>query len=317
MPDHLYGPVPSRRLGRSLGVDLVPPKTCTFDCIYCQLGSTDEPALKRAEYVSADEIAEELEEALSEGPRPDYLTLAGSGEPTLNSALGQIVSRIKRMTDVPVALLTNGSLFYRRTVREECGAVDLLLPSLDASNEEMFRYVNRPHPDLTLELLVDGLAAMRDEFEGEIWLEVFILLGVNSFAAQVREMQGHIERIRPDRIQLNTAVRPPAEKFAYPVARKRLEEISAMLGPKCEIIADMAPAEEEQERESSAQEVLTMLLRRPCTVEDIASGLSVHRNEAVKYVQRLLEEGLVETRREGAEIYYYATRISPSHPERS
>ena len=315
MPDHLYGPVPSRRLGRSLGVDLVPLKTCSFDCIYCQLGSTDKPTLERAEYVSADEIAREMEELLADCPRPDYVTLAGSGEPTLNSALGEIVDRIKQIIDVPVALLTNGSLLHRQTVREECADVDLLMPSLDAGNEEMFRYINRPHPDLTLEMLVDGLVAMRDEFEGEIWLEVFILLGVNSFVAQVQELQEHIERIRPDRIQLNTAVRPPAEEFAYPVARKRLEEISEMLGPKCEIIADVAPAEAQEERESSAREVLTMLLRRPCTVEDIATGLSVHRNEAIKSVQRLQEEDLIETRREGANIYYYAKSMSTSHSE--
>ena len=298
-----------------MGVDLVPLKTCTFDCIYCQLGSKGEPTLKRAAYVTADEIEAELEEALAESPCPDYITLAGSGEPTLNSDLREIVARIKRMTDVPVALLTNGSLFYRARVREECRDVDLLLPSLDAGNEQMFRYVNRPHPDLTLELLVDGLSAMRDEFDGEIWLEVFILLGVNSFAAQVRELQGQVERIRPDRIQLNTAVRPPAEKFAYPVARKRLEEISGILGPRCEIIADVGPAELEEEGGRGETEVLTMLLRRPCTVQDIARGLSMHRNEVVKCVQKLLKQELVEARREGSEVYYYATRMGPSESE--
>jgi len=150
MPRHVYGPVPSRRLGRSLGVDLVPLKTCSLDCVYCQLGATARTTLQRAEYVPIDPVIEEVRARLAQGAAADYVTLGGSGESTLHSGFGEVARRIKEFSRVPVALLTNGSLFSRPEVRAACGAIDVVIPSLDAADEEGFRLLNRPHPDLSL-----------------------------------------------------------------------------------------------------------------------------------------------------------------------
>jgi len=310
MSKYVYGPVPSRRLGRSLGVDLVPLKTCSFNCVYCQLGPTPCTTVQRAEYVPVNEIVDEVRERLAAGPRPDYVTLSGSGEPTLHSRFGEIAAEIKKITDLPLALLTNGSLFFLPQVRGACRSIDLVIPSLDAPDERLFRYINRPHESLSLEKVVGGLSELRREFQGQIWLEVFLLLGVNSFDTEVMKLKAQIERIQPDRVQLNTAVRPPAEQYAYPVPPETLERLCGLLGPTCDVIAEVPPVRDDSTLKARKQDVLAMLLRRPCTLEDIARGLSVHRNEVVKYVQQLLKEGLIKGKREGAQQYYMATHGS-------
>ena len=306
MARYVYGPVPSRRLGRSLGVDLVPLKTCSFNCIYCQLGPTPATTIQRAEYAPAREVAEEVRQRLAEGVPVDYVTLGGSGEPTLNSAFGDVARRIKTFADVPVALLTNGSLFYLPEVRAACEAVDVVIPDLDAGDEETFQRINRPHAGLTLDKVVGGLVALRDEFPGEIWLEVFLVPGVNTSDADVQKLTALIERIRPDRIDLNMAVRPPAEDFVRPVPASRLEEIRAMVGPKARIVADASGLPHDGEVTATEAQVLEMLRRRPCTVEDIASGMSVPPQEARKHVQRLLAQERIVEQRRGTRTYYAA-----------
>lgn len=282
----------------------MPLKTCCFNCIYCQLGPTPATTLERAEYAPADEVVKEVKARLAEGPPLDYITLGGSGEPTLNSSFGAVAERIREFAHVPVALLTNGALFYLSEVRAACNAIDVVIPSLDAGDEETFQRINRPHPDLTLEKVARGLAALRDEFAGEIWLEVFLVLGMNTADADVEALRLQIGRIRPDRIQLNTAVRPPAEEFARPVPEARLEQIREMLGPAAEVIADLEALGLAPDMAATMQDVLEMLRRRPCTLEDIATGLCIHQNEAVKYVQQLLKDGeLVEARKGGRAFY--------------
>ena len=301
---YVYGPVPSRRLGRSLGVDLVPAKTCSLNCIYCQLGPTAETTIERGEYAPREEIVSEVREAVERPSGADYITLAGSGEPTLHSSFGWIASQIKTFTKVPIVLLTNGTLFHLPEVRAACRDVDLVVPSLDAGDETQFRYINRPHPDLALEGLVDGLVKLREEFKGEIWLEVFVLFGVNSFDADVEKIKKQIERINPDRIQLNTAVRPPAEEYAYAVPSPRLEEIARMLGPKAEVVARTRDAEIFRGSEARLEEVLEMLRRRPCTLDDVADGLGIARLEAVKFIQKLMADGEIDVRRSENRPYY-------------
>lgn len=303
---YTYGPVPSRRLGRSLGVDLVPPKTCDLNCVYCQLGPTAQTTVERREYVPVDDVVAEVRLELEGGSAPDYVTLGGSGEPTLHSRFGDIAAGIKQFADVPVALLTNGALFHLPEVRAACAAIDLVLPSLDAGDEETFRRVNRPHPELTLQRLVDGLAALRREFGGQMWLEVFLIEGVNSSDEQVERIGECIERIDPHRVQLNTAVRPPAESEVRAVPHERLEEIREMLGPRAEVIAPGAELELPAGGEARKERVLDMLRRRPCTLQDVAVGLAIHPNEAVKYVQALLEEGVVRRRQRLYQTYYEA-----------
>src|ERR1035437_696237 len=203
---HVFGPVPSRRLGRSLGVDLVPFKTCSYDCIYCQLGRTTRKTVERKEWVPMDAVLDELKRKLT--CRPDYITLSGSGEPTLHSRLGEIIEHIQAMTAVPVAVLTNCSLLWQAEVRDEVALADVVLPSLDAPDPERFEFINRPHPDITFERLLDGLAAFRREFSGKYWLEVMLLGGYTSLPPQIRQLAEWTRRIQPDKVQLNTAARP-------------------------------------------------------------------------------------------------------------
>jgi len=308
MSDYVYGPVPSRRLGRSLGVDLVPQKTCPFNCIYCQLGPTPETTLERKDYIPVNDVVAQVKEALAQSAALEYITLAGSGEPTLHNSFGRIASQLKLITEVPIALLTNGSLFHLPEVRQACRDIDVVLPSLDAGNEEQFRYINRPHEGLTLDLVVAGLARLREEFDGLIWLEVFILLGVNSFDADIERMKRRIEEIRPDKIQINTAVRPTAEDFAYAVPLKRLEEIACMLGPNAEVIADVKDLDRHGGSKVERREVLAMLRRRPCTADDVANGLGIHRNEAIKFLQGLMSQGVIKAERSGDLPYYLVKR---------
>jgi wyosine [tRNA(Phe)-imidazoG37] synthetase (radical SAM superfamily) len=306
MPKYLYGPVLSRRLGRSLGVDLVRLKTCTYNCIYCQLGPTATTRLVRADYVPVDEVIEEVKQYLDKHVPPDFITLGGSGEPTLHASFGRIAERIKELGACRIALLTNGALFYLPAVRAACKAIDVILPTLDAADEETFRRIHRPHPDITLARVVEGLTALRAEFKGEIWLEVFLVPGFNTSDSDIEKLKGVLECIRPDRIQLNTAVRPPAEKFVEALSRERLEQIRAMLGPRAEVVAEPEGPRPPAEGKVTEQDVLQMLGRRPCTAEDVADGLSIHPAEAAKHIGQLLGDGLVIEVREGGRRFYRA-----------
>jgi wyosine [tRNA(Phe)-imidazoG37] synthetase (radical SAM superfamily) len=209
---YVYGPVPSRRLGRSLGVDLIPYKTCTYDCVYCQLGRTTTLTLRREEYVPVDAVVAEVERRLAalDAP-PDYVTLAGSGEPTLHAGLGDIVADIRRRTDVPLAVLTNGSLLSEPAVADALAGVDLVVPSLDAPAAAMWRQVNRPHPDLDWETMLEGLIGFTRRFAGRVWLEVMLLADWTAEEMEVAALAMLADRIRPERVQFNTAVRPAAE----------------------------------------------------------------------------------------------------------
>jgi len=298
---HVFGPVPSRRLGRSLGVDLVPRKVCTYDCVYCQVGRTTRRTIQRMAFAPAEEILRDVAQALDRGPRPDYITLSGSGEPTLHADLAAVIRGIRGLTDVPLAVLTNGALLWDAEVRRACALADLVLPSLDAGEEEVFRDINRPDPRLTLERVVEGMVAFRTEYAGPIWLEVFVVEGLNDDQQQMRRIRALAERIRPDRIQLNTAVRPSAEPVR-PVSEERLGELCRLLGPRAEVIADFRHVHREFDFAARAEEVLALVSRRPCTMDDIASGLGIHRNEAAKYVGELVRNRLarIETR-EGRE----------------
>ena len=205
----VFGPVPSRRLGRSLGVDLVPFKTCSFDCIYCQLGRTTRLTTKRQAWVPVAAVLEQLKPKLAS--QPDYISLSGGGEPTLHSHLGEIIEGIRALTTIPVAVFTNGSLLWRKEVREAVARADVVLPSLDAPDAARFQWINRPHPEITFARLLDGLAALRREFTGAYWLEIMMLGGYTSLPPQMKELAAHIRRLRPD--SPATGVRPPAEEF--------------------------------------------------------------------------------------------------------
>jgi wyosine [tRNA(Phe)-imidazoG37] synthetase (radical SAM superfamily) len=299
-----FGPVPSRRLGRSLGIDLVPFKTCSYDCIYCQLGRTTNKTINRDEYYPVKDIIRGVKDKLREISRPDYITLSGSGEPTLYSHIGNIIHKIKDITDIPVAVLTNGSLFWIDEVRNAVLDADLIIPSLDAGNEDTFVYVNRPHEDISFKKMADGLRSLRETYKGLIWLEVFLVSGITDKETEILKIKSWTDRINPERIQLNTAVRTPAEDFVRTVSKERMEEIAGFFGPHCEVIADYSKVHDLSEFHSTRDDVLELLKRRPCSIDDISGGLDLHRNETIKYVQELLDQNLIRMEKRGDKALY-------------
>ena len=298
---HIFGPVPSRRLGVSLGLDLVRPKTCSFDCIYCQLGSTTLRTVERKEYVPHKEVLEEVRGVLQDGVEPDYFTLSGSGEPTLNSCAGKLLEGIKKMTDIQTAVLTNSSLLHLRKVRKEISQADLVVPSLDAATEAVFRRVNRPHPSIRLSRVLDGLTEFSKCYDGKLWLEVMLVQGYNDDDEQLDALSKAISKIEPEKVQLNTVVRPPAESFAKPISDEKLKEISQILG------AETIPEFKGSSKAYSADiegRIVSLLSRRPCTLSDICAPLGLHTNEVVKYLGKLERAGKITTQWSQDRKYY-------------
>lgn len=300
----VYGPVPSRRLGRSLGVDLVPYKICSYDCIYCQIGRTPAPTIERKPYIPADKVIHDVLGALESGVIPDYITLGGSGEPTLNSDIGEITSRLKSATDIPVTVLTNGSMLMRPEVREELLAADVVLPSFDAGSAQTFLEINRPCPDIEFEEMAEGLVSFRNEYTGQIWVEIFLIQGVNTADAAIDAFKYWMDRIQPDKIHLNTAVRPTAEAGISRPDDARLIQIKHMLGDRTEIVVPYQGEAASAAGSAVKEDLIQLLSRRPCTLTDVASGLNTHPHEILKYLEPLVNAGEVEMVRKNEDTYY-------------
>lgn len=310
---YIFGPVPSRRLGKSLGVDLVPYKTCTFDCIYCDLGRTTLRTTTRNAYVPLDEVRKELNSALASlEKKPDYITISGSGEPTLNENLGKIIHHIKERTSTPLAVLTNGSLLFVEEIRRDLLEADVVLPSLDTLSEVTFHALNRPYPSLRIEEIVSGLIRFRKEYRGQIWLEVVFCRGMNDTKKEIEKLKEAIESIEPDRIQLNTPVRPPAEEFAYPLALSQLEEIrETNVWDRAEVISEYRASLGEEPDSVKDTEILSLIKRRPCTTEDISKALGLRIDEVVKHLDRLTREGLLRYRLHERRCYFEFATPNP------
>jgi wyosine [tRNA(Phe)-imidazoG37] synthetase (radical SAM superfamily) len=300
---HLFGPVPSRRLGRSLGVDLIPPKTCPYDCVYCEVGVTTCQTQERFPY-QTEAIIQELADYLKDpGPKPDFITLAGSGEPTLNQDLGRIIREIKAMSRIPVAVLTNGALLYLPEVRRELAAADVVLPSLDTARAETYFAINRPLPELSFESLLDGLMSFRREYRGRIWLEVMLLKGINDTEAELALLRQALAKIAPDQVQLNTAVRPVVEAAARPLDADEMAAAAAFLGGPVEVIASF-------DREDIAglpcqdEDLVEMLSRRPMTAPDLSKALGLPLVQVVARLKRLQDSGRISHNRYHDQEFY-------------
>jgi len=305
MSAHVYGPVPSRRLGRSLGIDLVPLKTCTYDCLYCQLGKTTLKTTRRQEWVPVEAVLTELKSHLA--GEPDYITISGSGEPSLHSGLGGLIRAIKAMTPAPVAVLTNSSLLWLPEVREALSGADLVIPSLDAGEEHLFHRVNRPHQEITFHRMIDGLYEFRRAFSGQCWLEILLLGGITGLLHPVQQIREIAERIAPDRILLNTVVRPPAHPSAVPVSRDLMESFAASFEGKAEVIGRSRRRPCRSSSRRTPEEVLALVSRRPCTLEDLTAGLGLAPGEATRLVKELSAAGKLIGEPLGKRVYYKAT----------
>jgi wyosine [tRNA(Phe)-imidazoG37] synthetase (radical SAM superfamily) len=237
---YVYGPVNSRRLGLSLGLSLIPHKTCNFDCIYCQLGKTKEPAQEIKEYVKIEEVLAELKSWLQnnsqESKNLQFITISGSGEPTLNIKIGEVIREIRKLTDFPVAVVTNASLLNYAQVRSSLLEADLIIPSLNSVIPEIFSQLGRHHAGINIEEIINGLISLRKEFKGKIWLEVMVVKGVNDDLGQIRKLKEVIDKINPDKVQINSPVRTTSEPEVFPADKRKLAKIKEILGDKCEII---------------------------------------------------------------------------------
>ncbi|NWG01584.1 MAG: radical SAM protein [Syntrophaceae bacterium] len=302
---YLYGPVPSRRLGRSLGIDLVPHKVCTYDCIYCQIGKTTEKTIIRKEYVPVKDLLEEVENFLKEeNASIDHLSLAGSGEPTLHSKIRSIIEGLKKITSIPIAVITNGFLLWDLEVREDLLQADIVLPSLDAVSQEVFVKINRPRSGFPIEKVIEGLVAFREIYKGQIWLEILFCKGVNDSKEELMRMKETVNRIRPDFIHLNTVIRPPSEGWVNPLDQKEIDHVRVFFGEKASIISEfdrhplLAPERDIRE------EILKILKRRPLSLYDLSRGMGIPQNEVNPYIEPLIREGKIKTRIFGELIYY-------------
>jgi len=307
----LFGPVSSRRLGLSLGVDLLPPKICTFDCIYCEIGRTTLRTARRKEYVPSSGVLKEAENYLqSKAAKIDYVTVTASGEPTLHSKIGDIVSRLKDVSPKPVAVITNSSLLHLPEVRQALLKADVILPSLDAVRPDTFRRINRPIRSIRIEQIIGGLKDLRQEYTGQIWLEILFVQGINDRLEEVEELRKALQAIQPDRIQLNTVDRPPAEDYASPLSSARLETIREVLGERAEVIVDFKRRIQQGFRPLVESEILAMLARRPCTVEDISGLLNVSQADISAAMESLIKKHRAQCKTYDQRVFYIIPELN-------
>lgn len=291
----------------SLGVDLVPRKVCTLDCVYCEVGETTLLTTRRKEYVPFNKLKDELRHFFENNPDPDYITFSGSGEPTLNIRFGEVVDYIKKLKPgLPVAVLTNGTLLSDRAVRDELKKADLVLPSLDAATEAVFSRINRPASGLDIEKYIQGLVDFRKEYEGKIFLEIFILPGYNYDDDELDELKKAIIRIKPDSVQLNTLDRPGTVSGLRAARKEELESIIEYWDlAGVEIIA-AAPERKEVKsyRKDAEDAIMGMISRRPCTVDDLSDTLGMHVSEVNKYLDVLESEKRISSVRQERGVFY-------------
>ena len=306
---HLFGPVPSRRLGISLGVDLVPHKVCSLNCIYCEVGRTTNLTIERKEYIPLNDILTELKDYLNNKPELDYITFSGAGEPLLHNGIGKIITFIKEYyPQYKLALLTNSTLLYDENVRKDILGIDLLLPSLDAVSKKVFKKLNRPNSKLDNEKIIEGLIKFSKDFSGKIWLEVFIIPGLNDTEEELELLKNVIKDIAPDQVQLNTLDRPGTESWIEPVSKNRMKEIAEYFKPlPVEIIAKFQSRNKIRSYHKDVeQQIIETIKRRPCTDKDLSEMLGIHINEINKYLSELLHEGSVTTQQQERGTFFCA-----------
>lgn len=313
MYKYLFGPVPSRRLGMSLGIDLVPHKVCTLNCVYCECGKTTDLTTERKEYVPYKKVIEELEHFMNNNPAPDYITFSGSGEPTLNSRIGDIVEFIKQnYPKISLALLTNGTLLNDKKVRAEILKTDVVLPSLDGASKNAYLKINRPFHSLDLTEYIKGLVEFRKEYNGKIWLEVLIIPDYNDDKENLKLLKEAFLKIKPESIQLNSLDRPGVIDSLRTISRQELQEIANFWNlDNVEIIAS-APERKDIKsyRSDTESAILETIFRRPCTLDDLTEILGMHRNELNKYLDVLDAEKKIEMIRQERGVFYQTKKTN-------
>jgi len=289
-----------------LGVDVIPRKYCNFDCIYCQIGKTTAKNTTRRTYIRAKEVARQVVDAVCATEKVDFVTFSGSGEPTLNKNLGTMIREIKKNINTPVAVITNSSLFDLEEVRNDIMRADVILPSLDAASNEMFQRINRPQSNIDIVKIIEGIKSLRKQYTGLIWLEIMMIKGMNDTKEELQKLNDIVKDLNVDRIHLNTITRPPSESNAGPLAQGELEQIRKLFGNKCEVISSFEKDGIHQQREGWAEALVDILKRRALTLDDISKITGVASSRIIEQLRDMEKNGLIETYRLGADIYYIA-----------
>lgn len=227
---YVYGPVPSRRLGISLGISPIPKKTCNYSCIYCQLGRTDKMTNTRQMFFEVDEIVTEFEEFLRKSIAFDVVTIVGEGEPTLYLGLGDLICEIKKRTEKTVAVITNGALLCDSKLRAELNSADLVLPTLDAYDEKSFRKINRPHGTIQFDQVRDGLKIFSDEYKGQLWIEIMLIADMNDDDEALFKLNDILKALKYDQVYINTPIRPPSESYVKVISQEKMLRAIEILG---------------------------------------------------------------------------------------
>ena len=292
----VFGPVLSKRLGNSLGIDVIPHKTCSYNCIYCQLGSEENTITDLTNYYSVDEIIYELKEALLNNKNIDYITFTGSGEPTLYKDLKKLIYEIKQITDIPVCIITNGSLLYKQEMRSNLLLADLIIPSLDAGNEETFKLIDNPNKEIDFDKMVEGLIEFKKVFKGEYWLEIFLLKGINDNEDELDDIIKIVKKIKPDRIQLITATRRVANEKAKALSDEELKKIKKYFNSKCDIEIDIPNISENHKgntRILTEDDIVNFLIRQPDTAYIIAKSFNENERKVKELLDLLIKKNKV------------------------
>jgi wyosine [tRNA(Phe)-imidazoG37] synthetase (radical SAM superfamily) len=302
----VFGPVPSRRLGQSLGIDTIPLKTCNWNCVYCQLGRSVPLVNRRRNCFLPEAILAEVQVALSahHASPIDWITFVGSGEPTLHASLGLLIRQVKTLTDRPVAIITNGSLLYQPEVCQEISAADAVLPTLDAGTPDLYRRINRPHPDITFERLVRGLIAFREQYTGKLWLEVMLVRGLNDGEQALRDIAAAAHQIEPDQVHINLPTRPPAEPWVQPPDAEGLLRAIAILGKTAHVVQPIEGTLDLGSVEHLTEAIVGIITRHPLREEEL-------RQAVAKWLPGQVEEALAELAASGQAqvIERYGTRF--------
>lgn len=290
---YLFGPVNSRRLGISLGIDLLPYKTCSLDCIYCECGSTTLLTTERREYVNTVDVINELNEYLSSKPNLDYITFSGSGEPTLHSGIGKIISFLKSYyPEYRICVLTNSTLLHLKEVRDEIISADVIVPSLDAMTDDSLHKILRPHDSVTIGNILNGISSLYCEFSGKIIIEYFVIPGVNDSNEEIDLLKRYLMTIDSAVVQLNYLSRPGAEKNVPKASYDQLKLIAGRLSPvNVQIIDSAIDNLNDKEIEKAVFDKISTY----STTDDLSLTFGLRKSDMIKILKRLEDSGLVES----------------------
>ena len=319
---HVYGPVPSRRLGRSFGVDPIPPKTCNFSCVYCQLGRTTTFINERKDFFPREDILREIEERINliGIENIDYVTFVGDGEPTLCRSLGWLLEKVKAEFALPVAVITNGVLLYLEEIREELCIPDVILPSLDAGTPEIFRKINRPHPTISFQKMIEGMTKFRNMYSGQIWMEYMAVSGLNDTVEELQHIRKYLQQINPDRVYVNVPIRPPAENWVKIPSQERLTQIREILIDVVEIIPPETGKFQVISKDISflKNELVQIIKRHPMRLEQLEELLKQNEiKNPLLIIKELEEAGLINQLNYQNNIFFISSELKMGKKKRN